>query len=380
MKLRCEPTLDHAKEAAMLLGQFLKEQTQARGSIVERLQAVRPERRMSEQEKALLEHLQSFKQELWKTLELTPKQSALLKPDCRLEHEGEPCTAVLFPFYHTCGLSVAEISRQIKTLSEGALRRNFLNFLVDWDEKCTKSMPDEIGLEEFVKVLEVETDLSPEEKWHIIDVFADFHAAFEQAMVGVARLESALKERQGALSPYFRQWEAWIRREVEAGQNGQLLPLLLGMVPKLEDEVQELVVSPSLSMMIGVTITMEGEAPMLVGSNAAELRVGLAVPAFIDLPSGAIQIGETELLSAMKLLGEKSKFDILTILLKQPAYGAQLAQQLGLSPATISHHLGSLLNEGLVTIDLKENRAYYATNTPRIRALLERLRTIFPSE
>lgn len=80
---------------------------------------------------------------------------------------------------------------------------------------------------------------------------------------------------------------------------------------------------------------------------------------------------------ALKLLSEKSKYDILKNLKQAPCYGAQLAQKLGLSPATISHHMNALLNQQLVRFDVQENRVYYQLDTRRMRELTAQLRRTF---
>ena len=59
-------------------------------------------------------------------------------------------------------------------------------------------------------------------------------------------------------------------------------------------------------------------------------------------------MSEDELITALKLLGDKSKFEILRTVKDEGAYGAQLAKQMGLTTATISHHVNALLNRRLV--------------------------------
>lgn len=380
MKLRCEAELDSVKEAAMLLERFCVEGEQPPGDIVNRLQAARPELRISEAEKEVLRGLGNLRDQLKQKIVLTPKQMALLKPNCRLQREGEACTAVLYPFYDASGQDGVALTQQVTSMTAGQHRRRFLGFLLEWDDPCGETPSEEITLETFVRVLTDEADLSAEDKWHIVSIFTDFTAAFEQVLQPVLDVQSLLKENAKAFAPYLDSWKEWIERELEAGTDGVLLPRLYQMLPGLAREACEVVLRPSLCMLIGISITMDGALTTPENCKNAELRVGLAVPTFVDLLVGQPQISETELLLAMKLLSEKSKFDILLNVMAEPAYAAQLAVQLRLSPATISHHLGALLNQGLVMVDVKDNRAYYAPNTARINALMDRLKELFPAQ
>lgn len=73
----------------------------------------------------------------------------------------------------------------------------------------------------------------------------------------------------------------------------------------------------------------------------------------------------------LKLLGDKSKFAILTYIKDKRAYGSELAKQLNLTTATISHHMGALFSAGLITAEEEDNRVYYRGNTEAIRYVLE---------
>ena len=52
----------------------------------------------------------------------------------------------------------------------------------------------------------------------------------------------------------------------------------------------------------------------------------------------------------MKAFGDKSKFEILYSLKESPKYNLEIAEQLHLTAATMSHHVNILLSQGLVTV------------------------------
>lgn len=72
----------------------------------------------------------------------------------------------------------------------------------------------------------------------------------------------------------------------------------------------------------------------------------------------------------LKILSDKSKFDILTYIKNEKKYGSELSEYLGLTTATISHHMNILLANDLVTMNKDNNRIYYKTNKQVIDGIL----------
>ena len=90
-----------------------------------------------------------------------------------------------------------------------------------------------------------------------------------------------------------------------------------------------------------------------------------------DLMKNLSNLNEDKVLLMLKLLADKSKFEILSSTVDKPAYGAQLASMLGLTTATISHHTSALLDQNLLTLDKVDTKVYYRANPDMIRALVD---------
>lgn len=90
----------------------------------------------------------------------------------------------------------------------------------------------------------------------------------------------------------------------------------------------------------------------------------------------SIQGSEASVFSAIKLLGDRTRFDIMCYLRGHPAYGQELSDHFGLARNTIHHHMSKLLNAGLVTCTEDGNRVYYAINKPHLSALLQMQRDL----
>ncbi len=92
-----------------------------------------------------------------------------------------------------------------------------------------------------------------------------------------------------------------------------------------------------------------------------------------DLMKKRATLDEEKVLAMLKLLADKSKFEILSATVDAPAYGAQLASMLGLTTATISHHTSALLDQNLLTLDKVDTKIYYRANPDMIRSLVKYL-------
>lgn len=77
------------------------------------------------------------------------------------------------------------------------------------------------------------------------------------------------------------------------------------------------------------------------------------------------------LVGLLKVLADESKLEILALLKERRRYGGELAKELKLTTATISHHMGILVGYGLVILKKEANRVYYEIDENAIRKILE---------
>lgn len=81
-------------------------------------------------------------------------------------------------------------------------------------------------------------------------------------------------------------------------------------------------------------------------------------------------------MKVLKILSDSSKFEILSYIKDKKAYGSELAKQLNLTTATISHHMSALLKAGLVKMEKEDTKVYYSGNTEAIEDVLDYCRRI----
>lgn len=92
---------------------------------------------------------------------------------------------------------------------------------------------------------------------------------------------------------------------------------------------------------------------------------------FLKQLLASLQGSEARVFAAIRLLGDRTRFDIMCLLRDHPAYGQELSERLGLARNTIHHHMSKLLNAGLVTCTMEGNRVYYAIDKAHLSDLLQ---------
>ena len=84
-----------------------------------------------------------------------------------------------------------------------------------------------------------------------------------------------------------------------------------------------------------------------------------------------VELENKHVLEVLKVLSDKSKFEILSYIRDKRAYGSELAKHMGLTTATISHHMGALFDCGLVEIERENNRMFYREKKETMEQVLE---------
>lgn len=79
-----------------------------------------------------------------------------------------------------------------------------------------------------------------------------------------------------------------------------------------------------------------------------------------------------ELVSSLKALGDETRLKIINKVAERPMYIQQLAEELDLTPATISHHINLLLRSQLINLIVEADKAkkiFYEVNRDKLREL-----------
>lgn len=79
---------------------------------------------------------------------------------------------------------------------------------------------------------------------------------------------------------------------------------------------------------------------------------------------------QAEIVFGAKALSDASKVEILSALKHDWLYSLEIANKVGLTPATVSHHMGMLLNAGFVDMEKREGKVFYRLSTEGITHFL----------
>lgn len=227
--------------------------------------------------------------------------------------------------------------------------------------------PDETGagalLTECVRSLSVPA----RSRAALLELYEDYQILLP-AMGGCLRLAvNALERRRPQLEAMARQFgreleqtgcEAYLRKTssltLSQGTDYLLRPFLLGPDTNLSLEIPE----------------AEGRVVLYCGVLRQFLQ------ALLNASEGA---GD-QVFEAIKLLGDRTRFDILCYLRDHPAYGQELSEHFCLARNTIHHHMSKLLNAGLVTCTVDGNRVYYAIDREHLAPILRQQQMLLLGE
>jgi len=91
-----------------------------------------------------------------------------------------------------------------------------------------------------------------------------------------------------------------------------------------------------------------------------------------DIVQNAPNKSETEkYLAVLKNISDGTRFEILKKLVERDYYGLELANNLGLTKATISHHMSFLLFSGIVRVERKNRKSYCSIDKEVIRKTIQ---------
>ena len=272
---------------------------------------------------------------------------------------------LLYSFYEGEGLSFREGLAECRRRHADFSRDDFSHYRIididpgglNWTEiGCDAPIPLFRQLEGF--------ELSPGDKWEIYRNLRDYDEALaelERLLAPVAqRLESILDRYHGTLERAADYWGAYFRDH--SFQDFKTDMLGVQREPEPEGEIERVVWFWWMGF---------GQIHCYQSSGREALNIGVLVrrdnmPKSIGYVQGNVQ-------SILKLLGDRSKFDLLRRMTGRRCYGLELAGEMGLTSGTISKHLNTLFSSGLLTVQRVNNRVYYQTDEAAVRRFLEQL-------
>lgn len=304
------------------------------------------------------------------TRDLNPRDNRLCCYFKEYQTEGNQqrvCLAkvLLYSFYEGEGLSFREGLAECRRRHREFSRDDYTHYRIididpgglNWTENgCDAPIPLHRQLEGF--------ELSPGDKWELYRSLRDYEEALaelERLLTPVAeRMEELLERHRETLEQTADYWRDYFQDH--SFQDFKTDMLGVQREPEPEGELERVVWFWWMGF---------GQIHCYQSSGREALNIGVLVrrnnmPKSIGYVQGNVQ-------NILKLLGDKSKFDLLRRMTGRRCYGLELANEMGLTTGTISKHLNSLFSSGLLTVQRVNNRVYYQTDEAAVRRFLEQL-------
>ena len=241
------------------------------------------------------------------------------------------------------------------------------------DESKIQKIKDPLSIISYLMKMEIPDN----EKWKIQKVFCDRYEHREKVLALLDKAISVLTDFRPELEDMAehccRYWEqtlgernitSYLRETgaiIELGEN----PLGFRLTPAI-------IMCNSLS----ISVDMEEDGTY---QSPDKCRAGILFDDDFHIWMSHKESENTYMAYAaqvLKLLSDKSKFEILSYIRDKESYGSELAKHLNLTTPTVSHHMNALISAELVTIKRKETRVYYLSNKEKIDEVLRYCRKI----
>lgn len=268
--------------------------------------------------------------------------------------------------------TLEEVKKDIETLEEAEYITKLGNELQGY----TNSLGDESSyeeLEESIKIISylMNMEISQEEKWKIQTVFLKrtehLPKIFALVELSMNFLKKYEEEMLMLVHEFCNYWEEVLKEQTLTQYMKKRIS------NRMPDNPYGYRIRPGIMIpnVAGVHIDMDDEGNY---KKQDEGWIGILFGDELDILGGEKKsIPDTQqIIRIMKLLSDKSKFDILCRISNEAAYGNQLAKELKLTAATISHHMNTLMTEGLVTIQVEEKKVYYRLDKENLKRILHR--------
>lgn len=216
------------------------------------------------------------------------------------------------------------------------------------------------------------SDFAPEVKWMAADLARRTQEIEDEVLSILERPASAYREIMPELKPWFdRSFEA-MKQKVEANPND---PFGEGwfLMQDTPDENRTFLICPSAASWNGMGMWMTSLKP---GATAL-LYVGCLCFDLMDLLQDGDTLLTLHLSDAAKALDDRQRLKILLALREGSLCGSELSERLGLSAATISHHMNLLLQAGLISVEKVGNRLQYSLRPQGCEQMVKDLQSLF---
>ena len=200
-------------------------------------------------------------------------------------------------------------------------------------------------------------------RWKIYKILRRFPEAFQELTALLrpvaARLEAAMEAFLPVAQESYDHWEQYFQ--------------VHDFPDLLEQLTNQSVPADGLDTYINLSMLAANEMiytyGTLEGKNFRQVYIGVLIHENFQI--NRLQMTDEAICNLLKVVSDRSKFEILRRLSHASSYCQELAREMNLTTATISRHMGLLLDAGLVRARRGESRIYYDLNRDAVTHLCD---------
>ena len=200
-------------------------------------------------------------------------------------------------------------------------------------------------------------------RWKIYKMLQKYPEAFQELaelITPVARkLEQALEEFMPVAQETYDHWQDYFQEHSFAD--------LLENLTNQEVARDQLDTYVNLGFFSGSDMIYTYGA--LANKDFRQVYIGILINE--NFRVNRLQMTDEAICNLLKVISDRSKFEILRRVSRSPSYCQELAREMNLTTATISRHMSILLDAGLVRSRRGESRIYYDLNQDAITNLCD---------
>lgn len=256
-----------------------------------------------------------------------------------------------------CKPTVEEAKNGLFGLTVEQRIRRIMRAVVNLGENKDKKLVDLAETNEylaFVSSLEIQS----EQKWRMIELLNNFEVYAEKVVTIIQITEKTIEENIGIAEKLL---DGYMTEFV--GENAEPFRL------SYENDNAEICQPTLFAFEYEMAMTKTNDD----GSRVVIRYIGVLNRIMKRLSTGSISLDE--IISKSKVIADKSRLEILGRLKKSNAYGQELADEFGLYPTTVYHHMARLVGTGLVDCTIEGTKTIYSLNKECIKAFLNDLQS-----
>lgn len=267
---------------------------------------------------------------------------------------------LLYGFLEVYRGSFSELVQRAREMSRKE-RAYHLALALDMAEECD---PERMDDNAFMRMV-LSMSISDAGKIAIMETYQNFPQLMERLSGPMTRILKAMSRETAAMEKL----SGVLQQKVDADGCGPYLARTSSFTPAkhMHYQLRPFVFGMDTDL---TTDCDETQVCMYCGILREELLVMLS----------SLRSARDSVFDAFRLLGDKTRFELVCYLSDHSAYGQELSQRFDLSRNTIHHHMSKLSECGLVRCTADGNRIYYTLNRDMIRRLLESQRELLCKE